>query len=67
MPPETKNELNTISVPNRYSQYDSAFRRGKATSAAPICNGMKKLARPVVTCTANSSTIIVPCMVNTWL
>ncbi len=40
-PPATRKPLHTISTPNRYSQYDIAFSRGKATSAAPICNGTK--------------------------
>ncbi len=35
-----------MTSPNKFSQYDRAFRRGKATSGAPICNGRTKLAKP---------------------
>ena len=30
-----------VRPPNRNSQNDSAFSRGKATSRAPICSGMR--------------------------
>jgi hypothetical protein len=29
----------TIRPPNRNSQYENAFKRGNATSGAPICSG----------------------------
>jgi hypothetical protein len=43
------------------------FRRGKATSGAPICNGMIQLAKPVNSGIANMSNMIEPCIVNAWL
>ena len=43
------------------------FSRGNATSGAPICNGMTTLAKPMNSGVANSSNMIVPCMVNSWL
>ena len=43
------------------------FSRGKATSGAPICSGISALANPANSGVANSSSMIVPCMVNIWL
>ena len=43
------------------------FSRGKATSGAPIWIGMRALANPAKSGVANSSNMIVPCMVNSWL
>ena len=43
------------------------FSRGKATSGAPICSGMIALAKPANRGVANNSSMIVPCMVNSWL
>ncbi len=43
------------------------FSRGKATSGEPICNGITALANPANVGVANSSSMIVPCMVNAWL
>ncbi len=43
------------------------FSRGNATSGAPICSGMISLAKPTNSGVANSSSMIVPCMVNSWL
>ncbi len=62
-----KNAVTAISPPNRNSQYATAFSLGKATSGAPICNGMITLANPANSGVANSSSMIVPCMVNSWL
>ncbi len=56
-----------MSPPNRNSQYDSMFRRGKATSGAPICRGMIALANPANVGVAKNSSITVPCSVNAWL
>src|SRR3954451_17752326 len=53
--------------PNRNSQYEKAFRRGKATSGAPIWIGSTRLANPNRIGVAYSSSMIVPCMVNSWL
>ena len=41
--------------------------RGNATSGAPICSGMMQLAKPTNNGVANSSSMIVPCIVNSWL
>ena len=34
-------EQHRCTPPNRYSQYDSALRRGNARSGAPICSGTR--------------------------
>ncbi len=41
--------------------------RGNATSGAPICSGSSQLAKPANSGVANSSSMIVPCMVKSWL
>ena len=41
--------------------------RGKATSGEPICSGSTRLANANTIGVANSSSMIVPCMVNSWL
>ena len=43
------------------------FSRGKATSGAPICSGISAFANPANSGVANSSSMIVPCIVNIWL
>ena len=43
------------------------FRRGKATSGAPICSGMITLPKPTNSGVANRNSMIVPCIVNSWL
>ena len=43
------------------------FSRGNATSGAPIWIGMSALANPANSGVANSSSMIVPCIVNSWL
>jgi hypothetical protein len=43
------------------------FSRGKATSGAPICSGTSALAKPANSGVAKSSSMIVPCIVNSWL
>ena len=43
------------------------FSRGNATSGAPICSGMTALPKPKNSGVANSSSMIVPCIVNSWL
>ena len=53
--------------PNRKSQYESAFRRGNAMSRAPIMSGIRKLAKPAQTGTTTRKTIVVPCIVKSWL
>ncbi len=43
------------------------FSRGNATSGAPIWSGMITFANPKNSGVANSSSMIVPCIVNSWL
>ena len=43
------------------------FSRGNATSGAPICSGIIAFAKPANSGVANSSSMIVPCIVNSWL
>jgi hypothetical protein len=57
----------TTMPPKRNSQYPSMFRRGKATSGAPICSGMMTLPKPTYSGVAKRNSMIVPCMVNNWL
>ena len=62
-----RNPATAISEPKRNSQNENAFSRGNATSGAPICNGMTMFAKPANSGVANSSIMIVPCIVNIWL
>ncbi len=41
--------------------------RGNATSGEPICSGMIMLPNPKNNGVANSSSMIVPCIVKSWL
>src|SRR5659263_641668 len=41
--------------------------RGNATSGAPICNGTMMLPNAVKSGVAKRNSMIVPCMVNSWL
>ena len=41
--------------------------RGNATSGEPICSGITTLPNPKNSGVANSSSMIVPCIVNSWL
>ena len=41
--------------------------RGNATSGEPICSGMITLPKPKNSGVAKSSSMIVPCMVKSWL
>ncbi len=43
------------------------LRRGNATSGAPICSGITALAKPAKSGVAKSSSMIVPCIVKSWL
>jgi hypothetical protein len=61
------NPPTAINEPKRKSQNENAFRRGKATSAVPICSGITTFAKPANSGVANSSIMIVPCIVNIWL
>ena len=53
--------------PKRNSQNAKAFSRGNATSGAPICSGMITFAKPANSGVANISSMIVPCIVKSWL
>src|SRR5699024_9033131 len=66
-PPGVKNPDSMISPPAEVIQKPNEFKRGKATSGAPICSGSTKFAKPQTTGVENSSSITVPCMVNSWL
>ena len=57
----------TTIAPKKYNQNANAFSRGNATSGAPICSGIRALANPEKRGVANSSSMMVPCMVNSWL
>ncbi len=43
------------------------FRRGNATSGAPICSGMMMLPKAMNSGVAKRNSITVPCIVNSWL
>ena len=43
------------------------FSRGNATSGAPICSGMIEFANPANSGVANRNSMIVPCIVKSWL
>jgi hypothetical protein len=43
------------------------FIRGNATSGEPICSGMITLPKPTNSGVANRNSMIVPCIVNSWL
>ncbi len=43
------------------------FGRGQATSGAPICGGMMALANPAKRAGPNNSSMMVPCIVKSWL
>ncbi len=45
-PPGVMKPAIAIIAPNRNSQNEKAFRRGNATSGAPICSGSTRLAKP---------------------
>ena len=56
------------SAPNRKTQKLSALSRGKATSRAPICSGMRKFAKnPSSSGMTTMKIMVVPCIVNIWL
>ena len=48
-------------------QSEKAFRRGNATSRAPICSGTRKLKNAAESGMTPRKIIVVPCMVNSWL
>src|SRR5262245_58516981 len=54
-------------APNRYSQYAKELSRGNETSGAPIWIGTTKFAKANTIGVAKNSSMIVPCMVNSWL
>ena len=52
------------SAPRKKTQKLNAFRRGNATSRAPICSGTMKLKKAALSGMMARNTIVVPCMVN---
>src|SRR6266516_259947 len=56
-----------VSPPIANSQYENAFTRGNAMSAAPIWSGTMKFAKPIVTGITNRKIIVMAWMVNSWL
>ena len=66
-PPSTKNEATIITPAVGSSQNDSAFRRGKAMSGAPIISGTTKFAMPANTGMMNRKIISDACTLNTPL
>ncbi len=66
-PPFAKKLRYMTTPPSRYSQYESAFRRGNAMSRAPIISGTRKLPKPARIGTTTRKIIVVPWIVTTWL
>jgi hypothetical protein len=66
-PPGVRKPAVARVAPNRYSQYESAFSRGNATSGEPICSGSTRLANANTAGVAKNSSMIVPCIVRSWL
>jgi hypothetical protein len=66
-PPGVRKEPRAVSPPKRYSQYANALSRGNDTSGAPIWSGTTKLANANTIGVAKNNSMIVPCMVNSWL
>src|SRR5213079_1946421 len=64
--PLEENQLSSSTIPpNRNIQYENAFRRGNATSRAPIISGTRKLPKPARIGTTTRKIIVVPCIVMT--
>ncbi len=55
------------SAPKKKIQKESALRRGNATSRAPIWSGTMKLKNATAMGIPTRNTMVVPCMVNSWL
>jgi hypothetical protein len=66
-PSGLRKPAHTMRPPNRYSQNENMFSRGKATSGAPIWSGMIALANAANIGVAKSSSMIEPCIVKNWL
>ena len=66
-PPGVTKPSTASVLPNAYSQYANEFSRGNDTSGAPICNGTTKLPNANTIGVAKNSSMIVPCIVNSWL
>src|SRR5215208_5472372 len=66
-PPGENHALYRTMPPRRKGQYESAFRRGNAMSAAPIINGTRKFPKPAKIGTMTRNTIVSPCIVKSWL
>jgi hypothetical protein len=58
-----KEDIITI-LARKKNQYESIFRKGEAISLAPICKGIRKLAKvPLNPAVNTKNTSTVPCMV----
>src|SRR4051812_21060600 len=66
-PPAERKLVNSVRPPKRKNQYDIAFRRGNATSRAPIISGTRKFPKPARIGTTTRKTITVPWSVNSSL
>src|SRR5690554_4169137 len=64
--PDSINKEISIKIPDaKKNQYDSILMNPEAMSLAPICNGIKKLAKvPLSPAVSTKNTIMVPCMVT---
>ena len=65
-PPKMK-LLTSSRPPARKTQYESALRRGKATSRAPIMSGTNQLKKAAPRGMIARKIIVSACIVNSWL
>src|SRR5699024_2037706 len=61
-PPNKKLKFNNV-PPNINNQKPSEFKNGKATSLAPICNGIAKFIKPINNGIPAKNIMVVPCIV----
>ena len=59
-------DIMTSTAPAVVIQKLKLFRKGKATSRAPICSGTTKFIRPVTSGMAMKKIMITPWAVKTW-
>ena len=63
-----KSDAKMMIPAGRNSQYDRAFRNGKATSRAPTWSGIRKFPKaPTRIGMTTKKIMIVPCIVTSWL
>ena len=64
-PVDKNNDVNIITLERKKNQYDNMFINPEAISRAPICNGIRKLAKvPLNPAVRTKNTMMVPCMVT---